>query len=324
MPDIFYYQGRFLNHDEHPVPIEDRGHQFGDGVYEVVRVYGGAPFLLDWHLERMERSLRALDMENPMARAEWEALIAEAIRRSGYAEAQVYWQVTRGSAPRVHTFPTGAVHVSLTVRATAAKATQQRARLLALPDERWANVWIKSINLLPNVVAKENAKRASAVEALYVRNGMITEGAGSNAFFVRAGVLYTAPANRYILGGITRRFVLSLAESLGIPVVERSLLLDELDSVDEVFMTSSTQDILPIDEVVTTPTYLRQLQALPETASDSLLLGKDVDVVPLWQSMVEAEMTHRLQAAFQQILEDVRNHGIGANGADLLTHFSQI
>jgi D-alanine transaminase len=315
MPDIFYYRDRFLAPEETPVPIEERGHQFGDGVYEVVRVYGGRPFLLDWHLDRFERSLSVLEMANPFSRQEWVELITEAIRRSGFAEAQVYWQVTRGIAARLHTFPASPTVPSLTVHAATPKHKPSgETQLLALPDDRWANAYVKSINLLPNVVAKENAKRAGAVEALYVRSGVITEGAGSNAFFVRDGKLYTAPANRFILGGITRRFVIELARLANIPVVEQAISLDDLETVDEVFMTSSTQEILPIQSIVVSRNHFRQLHALPEAAPEHLVCEPD-ELLTLWRTnAVPGQLTERLDTAFQAFVEEFRKHGVTLPG----------
>ncbi len=315
MPDIFYYQDRFLAPGETPVPIEERGHQFGDGVYEVVRVYGGRPFLLDWHLDRFERSLSVLEMANPFSRQEWVTLITEAIRRSGFAEAQVYWQVTRGIAPRLHTFPASPTVASLTVHSASPKHKPSgETQLLALPDDRWANAYVKSINLLPNVVAKENAHRAGAVEALYVRSGVITEGAGSNAFFVRDGKLYTAPANRFILGGITRRFVIELARLANIPVVEQAISLDDLETVEEVFMTSSTQEILPVQSIVVSRNHFRQLHALPEAAPEHLVCEPD-ELLTLWRTnTVPGKLTERLDTAFQEFIEEFRKHGVTLPG----------
>ncbi len=309
MTEVFYYKDRFIAQDETPVPIEERGHQFGDGVYEVVRVYGGRPFLLDWHLDRFERSANTIGIANPLSREQWVSLIGEAIRRSELAEAQVYWQVTRGIAPRLHTFPATESVPSLTVRPASPKAASDSASLLALPDDRWANVYVKSLNLLPNVIAKELAKQNGAAEALYVRNGKMLEGAGSNLFFVRKGVVYTAPANRYILGGITRKFVLELARKEGIAVREEALPLEELPTVDEVFVTSTTQEILPIREVFTSEQLLPALRSLPEAAPDTLV-PEIRDLKVLWQAQSDAPTTQRLMAAFAGCVERFRTREV--------------
>jgi D-alanine transaminase len=309
MPEVFYYKDRFIAQDETPVPVEERGHQFGDGVYEVVRVYGGRPFLLDWHLDRFERSAKMIGIANPLSREQWVSLIGEAIRRSELAEAQVYWQVTRGIAPRLHTFPATEAVPSLTVRPASPKAASNSASLLALPDDRWANVYVKSLNLLPNVIAKELAKQNGAAEALYVRNGKMLEGAGSNLFFVRKGVLYTAPANRYILGGITRKFVLELASKEGIPVREEALPMEELPTVDEVFVTSTTQEILPIREVFTSEQLLLALHSLPDAAPETLV-PEIRDLKVLWQAQSDSPTTNRLMDAYAQCVERFRTREV--------------
>lgn len=304
MPDIIFYKDRFIEADETPVAVEERGHQFGDGVYEVVRIYGGRPFLLDWHLDRFERSVQMIGLENPLSRQEWVELINEALLRSTIAEAQVYWQLTRGSAPRLHTFPKTPAIISMTVKSASAKHAPD-AKLLALPDDRWANAYVKSINLLPNVLAKETAKRYGAAEALYVRNGKMMEGGGSNLFFVRGGVLYTAPANRYILGGITRRFVLQLAAELKIPVSEEALPLDEIETVDEVFVTSTTQEILSISEVFTGEEMVPALHAIPESTPTTLVAAFDSTTV-LWRRKGFADVTDRLNVAFSEYVSKFR------------------
>jgi D-alanine transaminase len=307
MAIIEYYNGSFVHAQSPQVPLEERGHQFGDGVYEVIKVYGGRPFLLDWHMERLERSLRVIGMENPHSRVEWVDLIGEAVRRCGEAEAQIYFQVTRGIAPRNHVFPDVRPAVSLVVRGVQPSQRPVNPKLFAMADDRWFNVFVKSINLLPNVLAKETARRNGAVEAMYVREGMITEGSGSNVCFVRHNKLYTAPTNRYILGGITRRFVLELAQTLGIEVVEEALSLSELSSVDEVFITSTTQEIQPIHQVVTQPSVLASLTKLPSDAPEFLVLEEGVTHT-LWQQSASGNITSSLQQAFSDSLARFMNY----------------
>jgi D-alanine transaminase len=305
MAVVAYLNGEFLDPGEARIPIDERGHQFGDGVYEVVRVYGGRPFLLDWHLERLERSLAAVAIENPHTREEWTDLISEAIRRSGEAEALVYWQVTRGIAVRTHRFPAAKPSVSLTVRPFSAEAAVD-PWLLLVPDERWANPWVKTLNLLPNVLAKELAHRQGATEALFVRSGHVTEGSSSNAWFVRDGVLWTAPANRYILGGITRRFVLCLAKELDIPVCEQPLSWRELGGVDEVFMTSTAVEIQPIHRIAVGEALESALDDWPAVAP-ALLLPEPGTLRTLWERRGQTPVTDRLRAAFAERVERFRN-----------------
>ncbi|GGI98145.1 D-alanine aminotransferase [Alicyclobacillus cellulosilyticus] len=299
MPSVAYVNGVFVaaDADGAVVPLEDRGHLFGDGVYEVVRVYGGRPFLLAWHLERLAHSLAAIGLANPHSDAEWTSLIEQAVAQSGAAEATVYWQVTRGTAPRAHTFPDVQPAVTMVVRPWTAPPAPRAATLLCLPDERWANAWVKSINLLPNVIAKENARRAGADEALLVRSGAITEGAASNLFVVHQGVLYTHPANRYILAGITRRFVLGLAHDLGIPVREVAWPLAELAAADEVFLTGTTTEVLAVDRILAYEADLPSLHQLGEERPRGLV-GRDGPLVTLWQAKGPGPVTGRLQEAF--------------------------
>jgi D-alanine transaminase len=307
MSTVEYYNGSFVDVQSPQVPLEERGHQFGDGVYEVIKVYGGRPFLLDWHMERMVRSLRVIGIENPHSPEAWVDLIGEAVRRCGEADAQIYIQVTRGIAPRNHTFPDGEPSVSMIVRAAKQSTRPSQPTLLALPDERWVNAFVKSINLLPNVIAKETAHRHGAHEAMYVRDGLIMEGSGSNIFFVRQGKLYTAPSNRYILGGITRRFVLELAKTLDIDIVEEAIPLSELTTVDEVFITSTTQEIQQIARIVTPEHVLPALSKLPSVAPDTLLVPSGVHQ-ELWHCSKEGDITNALEGLFAQTLERFRNH----------------
>lgn len=307
MPSVGYLNGQFVEPNQAFVPIDERGHQFGDGVYEVIRVYSGRPFLAGWHFERLNRSLVAIQIENPHTTEDWIAIINEAIRRSGESEALVYLQVTRGIAPRGHLFPAVRPSVSMTVRATRASASGEAASLLCLPDDRWANVWIKTLNLLPNVIAKETAHRAGATEALLVRSGVVTEGSSSNAWFVKDGELRTAPANRYILGGVTRRFVLDLAENLRIPVREQALRLDELDQVDEVFMSGTTIDVQPVTRVFADQSAHAALTKPPEEAPETVV-GTVQQPVTLWERPTPGAVTARLQSAFAEAIERFRSH----------------
>ncbi|MCL6515482.1 aminotransferase class IV [Alicyclobacillus sp.] len=307
MPVVAYFNGQFVDPDGAHVPLEERGHQFGDGVYEVIRVYGGRAFLAEEHLVRLERSLGVMDLANPHSREEWLELIAEAIRRSGEAEASVYLQVTRGSAVRGHVFPQVRPNVSLVVRPASAPVHAPGASLLALPDERWPNAYVKSINLLPNVIAKEAARRAGAAEAMLVRDGIITEGASSNLWFVLGGKVHTHPANRRILGGITRQFVLRLAREAGVPVIEEAIPLSRLGEVEEVFVTSTTQEILPIARVFVDASVRPALDALPDAAPETLL-PPVTQPIDLWRRPGATPVTDRLAAAFAEAIEKFRNY----------------
>lgn len=253
MSVIGYYNGQFVDPASPIVPIEERGHEFGDGVYEVIRIYGGQPFLLDWHLDRLLSSLEAIRIPTPHDRKTFADLIHSAISRSGEPEASIYLQVTRGAANRNHLFPDGEMTkpaVSLVVRPVVSQEETKIGKLLIQPDERWANAYIKTINLLPNILAKQLAHDADADEALLVRDGCMIESASSNLWFVRDGGLITAPTDRFILPGITRRFVLQLADELDIPVTQMKLPLSELHTVECMFITGTISEILPIGSVL--------------------------------------------------------------------------
>jgi len=256
MAVIGYFNGRWIDPAQACVPLDERGHQFGDGVYEVIRAYGGRPFLLDWHVERLFLSMEALRIRPPFHPDGCKDLIHTLIERSGESEAAIYLQVTRGSAVRNHLFPEPSVeaNVSATVRPVQSNSSQAKpGRLLLLPDERWLNPWIKSLNLLPNVMAKQTAHDAGADEALLVSDGCMIEAASSNVWFVLNGELVTAPADRYILAGITRRFVLEMARDLGVQVREEKLPRERLPEVDAIFLTGTMTEVYPIASVVEHP-----------------------------------------------------------------------
>lgn len=247
--NVDFYVDRFIEPGERVVPIEDRGYQYGDGVYEVIRAYGGAPFMLKEHLDRLERSVAAVRMALPFSRQRIAEIIDEAINRSQFGEALVYFQISRGSAPRKHVFPKVEPVLALTVRPVPRIAPEKYSGGVSatlLPDERWSNCHIKSINLLPNILAKQIASEGGHDEAVFVRDGRVTEGSSSNFFAVKDGALHTHPADRWILNGITRLAVLKLAGEMNVPVHEKEFGPEWLASADEAFVTSTTSEVLPI------------------------------------------------------------------------------
>ena len=250
MPDIAYVNGRFSPLSEAVVSVEDRGFQFGDGVYEVVRTYGNRPFQLDAHLIRLEKSAAALTMKMPASREECSALIHEAVSRAALKESKIYIQVTRGVAPRDHQFPADAVPtLVITVREMRAVADSLRragAEAITLDDFRWGRCDIKSVNLLANVLARQQAREAGVFEAIFIRHGEVLEGSVSNVFAVQNGELLTAPEGRHILSGVTRSLVLNLAREAGVPVHERAPLKDSLYAASEVFLSGTTIEVLPL------------------------------------------------------------------------------
>lgn len=235
------------------VPIEDRAFNFGDGVYEVVRFYQGRSFGLEEHLERLEQSAKALRMTLPCGLAKIREIVEEAVRRTGEEDVDVYFQISRGEASRAHPFPKTETCLALVTKSAvwqSEEARQKGIQAITCEDERWLNCYIKSLNLLPNVLAKQQALDAGAGEAILVRDGVVTEGSSTNVFAVKNGTLYTYPADRRILNGITRRFVIDIARELGIAVREEAIPRDSLfGDVDELMITSTTSEIMPVRSV---------------------------------------------------------------------------
>lgn len=253
MPDIGFVNGRFHPLEETLVSVEDRGFQLGDGVYEVIRTYGGKPFQLEAHLDRLERSARAIELPMPLAPSEWKSSIDDGLRLAGYPESKIYIQLTRGVAPREHAFPPSVAPTAImTVRELGQPdpALQlQGVAVITVEDQRWGRCDIKSLNLLPNVLAREQARRAGVFEAVFVRHGQLLEGAISNVILVRDGALLTAPEGDRILSGVTRGIVLELARKEGLSVQERTVLVEDLTHADEVFLTGTTIEIMPVVRV---------------------------------------------------------------------------
>lgn len=253
MPDIGFVNGRFSPLADATVSVEDRGFQFGDGVYEVIRTYHGKPFHLDAHLARLERSARALDLPMPWSLSQWAAHVQEGVKRAGYSESKVYLQLTRGAAPRDHAFPaearTTAVMTVREMKPMDPAIQQAGVSVMIMDDWRWGRCDIKSVNLLPNVMARQKAKQAGAFEALFVRDGQVTEGAVSNVMIVKSGKVLTAPEGEMILSGVTRTLVLELARKEGLSADERFVSREELLGAEEVFLTSTTIEVLPVIRV---------------------------------------------------------------------------
>jgi D-alanine transaminase len=253
MPDIGFVNGRFMPLEEATVPVEDRGFQFGDGIYEVIRTYHGQPFQLDAHLARLERSAKAIELPLPWNLQQWAAHVHDGIKRSGYAESKVYLQLTRGAAPRDHVFPASAKPTAvMTVREMKPLDPVLQASgvsVMTMDDWRWGRCDIKSVNLLPNIMARQKAKQAGAFEALFIRNGQVTEGAVSNVMIVMAGRVLTAPESERILSGVTRMIVLELVKKEGLTVEERFVNVDDFFRADEIFLTGTTVEVLPVIRV---------------------------------------------------------------------------
>jgi D-alanine transaminase len=254
MSRLAYVNGRFVRQAEAGVSIEDRGYQLGDGIYEVWAVIGGRLADAEGHFARLERSLSELGIPMPMSRAALTMALRETVRRNRVGHGIVYLQVTRGVARRDHAFPNPPVRptVVITARSTSAAAAEARADkgvgVITLPETRWARCDIKSIDLLPNVMAKQAAREAGAFEAWFVDGqGLVTEGASSNAWIVDAdGVLRTRDIGANILRGVTRLSLIDVAREAGYRVEERPFTVDEAKAAREAFLTGAGALVMPI------------------------------------------------------------------------------
>lgn len=250
MPDIAYVNGRFGPLADAVVSVEDRGFQFGDGVYEVIRTYRGQPFSIEAHLARLERSAKALQLPFGRTRAQWTSLIHEGLRLSRFPETKIYLQITRGQAPRDHPFPLDLAPTTVLtfreLRPLEPSVRNAGVQAMTVEDIRWGRCDIKSVNLLANVLARQRAKEAGAFEAILVRGGMVTEGSVSNVVVVRNGALQTAPEGNRILSGVTRAIVLELAKKDGLPVSEAFVSREDMLTASEVFLTGTTVEVLSV------------------------------------------------------------------------------
>jgi D-alanine transaminase len=252
--DIVYVNGNFVPRAEARISVEDRGFVFGDGVYEVLRVINGRPFAARFHNDRLKRSLEGVRISLPAGHSpESLAEIArQLLRENGLleGEATMYMQITRGVATRAHNFPTP--DVSPTIYISVARFTpysdlaQNGAPVITHPDLRWGRCDLKTLNLLPNVLASQTAKERGAFEAMLIRDGVVTEGTKTNFFGVVDGSLRTHPSDTHILPGITRSVLRDLARQLNIDLDETPILSDEIPRLSELFLTGTTTDVMPV------------------------------------------------------------------------------
>ncbi|HIE51610.1 MAG TPA: amino acid aminotransferase [Armatimonadetes bacterium] len=250
MPEIAYLNGEFMPLAEARISVEDRGYLFGDGVYEVVVSYQGRLWALERHLQRLERSLRAIRLTGVEV-AEIRKRVQQAVERAEFPFALVYFHVTRGVAPRDHAYaPDLTPTVLITVRPwkrTSPEEWEQGATAITVPEIRWARRDIKSLNLLPNVLAKQRAREQGAEEALFVEpSGEVNEGSSTNVFAVKDGVIITPALGPRLLPGITRGLVVEIARQEGFSVREEALMLDVLRTAEEAFLTGTGTEILGI------------------------------------------------------------------------------
>jgi D-alanine transaminase len=252
MAQNYWYEDRWMSAEEVRISPEDRGYYFGDGVYEVFRVYAGQLYEAEAHFARLEASAAGVRIPLPYPVDVLQERLQELVRRNPLADGTVYLQITRGKAPRNHLFPKQGEPVSMAFCQAVPRpldAMRRGYRLVSVPDVRWLNCHFKTLNLLANVLAKQQAADQGADDAVLHRNGIVTECSASNIMIVSAGQLLTHPANHLILHGVTRGVVLRLAEQSGIPTLEREFSLEELLSAEEVFLTGTTLEVMPVTHV---------------------------------------------------------------------------
>lgn len=249
---MIWIDDRLVPESSASVSYMDRGYYFGDGIYEVFRVYGGRMYEADAHYERLERSAREIGLKLPYTRKEIDAILVSLIEQEKARDATVYMQVTRGVAPRSHAFPAGAKPVMMAYCNETPRPTptmEKGITAITRPDIRWLRCDLKTLNLLGSVLAKQEAAELGAGDVILHRDGVVTECSASNLMIVKDGALLTHPADNFILHGITRAVVLRLARERGIDVRERPFTLDELRQADEAFLTSTTMEITPIVQI---------------------------------------------------------------------------
>lgn len=282
---VVYLNNEFLPASEAKVSVLDRGFIFGDGVYEVIPVYGGHLFRLSQHLKRLDDSLVAIRIAPPLSHDRWRDILTQLVQRNGGGDLSVYLQITRGVAPRDHAFPKG-VEPTVFAMANALKAVPSDmlahgVAAITLTDNRWQQCNIKAITLLANVLARQQALDTGAAEAILLRDGVANEGAASNLFIVKDRALCTPPKSGQLLPGITRDLILELAAAHHIPFQENPITESALRSADEVWLTSSTKEILPV------------------TRLDGKKIGAG-QPGPIWSRML---------ALYQDYKQRVREHG---------------
>jgi D-alanine transaminase len=253
MADILWFDGRFTTTDEPVLTVQDRGLLFGDAVYEVLKYVDRAPILIEAHWRRLCRSLSLLEIDNPWTASSFEYVIAELLRRAEHGTGIVYLEVTRGGGPRAHAWDDAARPVGFMYAGAFRFPDETMLRdgvgVVLVPETRWSRCEIKSVNLLPNVIAKKAARRADAYEAVFVDGERIIEGSSSNVFLVLEDRIVTHPREQCLLPGTRRDAVLTLAQDAGLEVDERPPLVSELTAAREAFLTSTTSFVLPITRV---------------------------------------------------------------------------
>jgi D-alanine transaminase len=245
-----YLNGELMPLEEARIPVMDRGFLFGDGVYEVIPVYQGRPFRLEQHMDRLDRSLAAIRLANPLSREGWSELFARLLADAP-GDQSLYVQVTRGAdSRRNHLFPAAAeptvFAMAWEARPRGPEVAREGVAAITLDDVRWLRCDIKSVALLGNVLLRQAAEDAGTEESILIRDGQVTEGSSTNVFLVSGGEIVTPPKTNLLLPGITRDLVLELAREAGLPCAEREVPRSELEVADEVWLTSSSREVVAV------------------------------------------------------------------------------
>jgi D-alanine transaminase len=247
---MVFLNGKFMPIEEARVPVLDRGFIFGDGVYELVPVYSRVPFRLDEHLARLERSLAAVRIRNPYGRAEWRDIILQLVAKQPFEDQGVYLQITRGVARRDHAFPKDAAPtvflMSNPLVCPPQDLVERGAAAVTAVDDRWLHCDVKSISLIGNCLLRQVSADAGAAETILLRDGQLTEASASNVFVVKRGAILSPPKSNLILPGITYDVIAELAQGAGLPFEFRAIAEAEVRGADEIWVTSSSKEVLAI------------------------------------------------------------------------------
>ena len=248
-----FINGEFLNQEDAKVSYEDRGYVFGDGIYEYIRAYNGKLFTVTEHFERFLRSASEIQIDLGYTVEELTDIVRQLLKINDIQNGGIYIQATRGVAPRNHSFPTPEVKPAIMAFAKSYDRPyddfENGINAVTVEDIRWLRCDIKSLNLLGNVLAKEYAVKYNAAEAIQHRGDIVTEGASSNVYAIKDGVIYTHPVNNFILNGITRRVIKWIAEDEQIPFKEETFTVEFLKNADEVIISSTSAEVMPITKI---------------------------------------------------------------------------
>ena len=250
---LVYLNGEYLPINEAKISVLDRGFIFGDGVYEVIPAYGGKSLRFEHHMQRLQNSLDAVRITNPLSNTQWQEILDKLITETGSQDQYLYLHITRGVASRDHRFPDETKPtvfvMSSILQPVDPELLEKGISAVTLDDIRWQHCNIKAIALLPNILLRQQAVDQDAMEAILIRDGDMTEGAASNIFIVSDGVIKTPAKGKKLLPGITRDLVVELAKTHNMPVEEVSITEKEFLAADEIWLTSSTKEILPVTRI---------------------------------------------------------------------------